>query len=200
MQSGMPARSTRAAARPGGRRTMVPRRRPDFAPRRRAKEASRLQLATSSFVRMPMRLGFGASNLTRIFGRFDRARQSCYFFDMLGGDVGSIVSHGLERLIVLFDKYCASSHLFLHSVARDSDRNAQIIRRRFRFSAPDHPGQIPVFSQSCLGHDQQEYLQPRAAALRSWRRVHRRSHWPHCRSHAGVPVPVRLFRQSLGRD
>ena len=63
-----------------------------------------------------MSLAFGAPNLTRIFGCFDRVRQSRYFFNMLGGFVGSIVSLGLVSLPVLFDKYRVASHLFLHRV------------------------------------------------------------------------------------
>jgi hypothetical protein len=94
-----------------------------------------------------------------------------------------------------------STHAAPSRAALDLERCSEPdIHRRLRFSVLDQPGQIPVFSQSCPDHHQQVYLRPRAVTIRSWHRVHQRSRWRHCPSHAGVPAPVCLFQQQLGRD
>jgi hypothetical protein len=68
------------------------------------------------------------------------------------------------------------------------------VHRRLRFSALVQPGQIPAFSQSCPDHHRQVCLRPRAVTIRSWRRVHQRSHWRHCLSREGALAPACLFQ------
>jgi hypothetical protein len=87
-----------------------------------------------------------------------------------------------------------SAHPYMRS-AFDLERCSEPhIHRRLRFSALVQPGQIPAFSQSCPDHHQQVYLRPRAVTIRSWRRVHQRSHWRHCLSREGALAPACLFQ------
>jgi hypothetical protein len=65
----------------------------------------------------------------------------------------------------------------------------------FKFWALDRLGQRPVFFRYRLGRSRKAYLRRRAVLPLQSRPGRQQFRWPHCRSHAGVPVPVRLFRR-----
>ena len=65
----------------------------------------------------------------------------------------------------------------------------------FKFWAPDRLGQRPVFFRYRLGRSRKAYLRRRAVLPLPSRPGRHQFRWPRCPSHAGVPVPVRLFRR-----